>query len=142
MLYICNMKIGLENVKYAVQVVLINSKGEILTVSRKDNHNDMGLPGGKVDPEDNGDPIVAAIRETKEETGLDITNLRLIFAMHKNGFMGYTFLADYEGEIHTDEPHIVKWAPFNTVIENSSFGRWNTMVAESLKSAGIEFKMN
>jgi len=125
----------------AVQVVLLNENGEVLAVSRKDNHKDFGLIGGKVDPEDNGDPIVAAIRETKEETGLDITNLRLIFAMHRNGFMGYTFLADYEGEIHTDEPHVVKWAPFNTVIEGSSFARWNTMVADSLESADIEFKI-
>jgi 8-oxo-dGTP pyrophosphatase MutT (NUDIX family) len=57
--------------KKSVAVVLINEDGELLMVSRKDNHNDFGLIGGKVDPEDAADPtkdetIVAAIRETKE----------------------------------------------------------------------------
>ena len=49
------------------QVVLINKEGLILGVSRKTNHCDFGLPGGKMDPEDGGNPIVTAIRETREE---------------------------------------------------------------------------
>lgn len=127
--------------KLSVQVILLNDNGEVLAVSRKDNHKDFGLIGGKVDPEDNGDFIAAAIREAKEETGLDIYNLRLVFAMHKDGYMGYTFLADFFGEITTDEPHIVKWVPFIQIIDNSSFGEWNALVATSLKNAGITFKM-
>jgi 8-oxo-dGTP pyrophosphatase MutT (NUDIX family) len=31
-----------------------------------------------MDPEDNNNPINTAIQECKEETGLDITNLRLV----------------------------------------------------------------
>ena len=124
--------------KQAVQVVLLNEVGEVLAVSRKDDHNDFGLIGGKVDPEDNSTED-AAIRETKEETGLDITNLRLIFSMHKDGYMGYTYLADYSGEINTNEPHVVKWTNFKTITEGS-FGYWNKLVAESLSSMGINFK--
>jgi hypothetical protein len=47
------------------QVVLINEEGLILGVSRKDNHTDFGLVGGKMDPEDNNDPMITAIRECK-----------------------------------------------------------------------------
>ncbi len=127
------------NYKKTVQIVILNDKGEVLSVSRKDNHADKGLIGGKMDPEDETEEA-AAIRETKEETGLDITNLRLIFAMHKNKYMGYTYLADWSGEIHTDEPHVVEWVPFIRVIDESSYGDWNQLVADSLKSMGVKFK--
>lgn len=126
--------------KESVQVVLLNKDGEVLAVSRKTDHNDFGLIGGKRDPEDYT-LIDAAIRETKEETGLDIYNLRLIFTMHKDGYMGYTYLADWDGFIHTDEPHVVKWTDF-TEIMKGSFGKWNKLVCESLMSMGIFIKIH
>jgi 8-oxo-dGTP pyrophosphatase MutT (NUDIX family) len=118
-------------------VVLINSKGEVLAVSRKDNHEDMGLIGGKCDKGES--PIDAAIRETKEEVGLDITNLRCIFQQFRNGRMGYTYLADYSGEIHTEEPHVVKWTSFETV-NNGSFGEWNKIVTQTLIDMGVNIR--
>ena len=125
--------------KKAVQVVLLNKDGEVLAVSRKYDHTDFGLVGGKVDPED-VDELAAAIRETKEETGLDISNLRMIFSMHRDNYMGYTYLADYSGEIQTEEEHVVKWTNFQTIIDGK-FGKWNKMVSESLTSMGIKFKL-
>jgi 8-oxo-dGTP pyrophosphatase MutT (NUDIX family) len=122
------------------QVVLINEEGLILGVSRKDNHNDFGLPGGKMDPEDNNDPIATAIRECKEETGLDVFDLRLVFAIHKSGNMGYTYLAKYSGEINHNEPHVVAWKPMEVLI-NGSFGRYNQMVSESLIDMGVKFQL-
>lgn len=124
--------------KRTVQIVLFNEEGLVLAVSRKNNHNDFGLIGGSIEDYDI-DEIAAAIRETKEETGLDISNLRLIYAMHRNGRMGYTYLADYVGEIHTDEPHVVKWAVFSEIIAGS-FGEWNFEVSKSLNDMGIEYK--
>lgn len=120
------------------QVVLINDEGLVLGVSRKHDHNDFGLIGGKQDPEDGGDPIKTAIRECKEETGLDITNLRLIFAIHKGGNMGYTYLAEYSGEINHNEPHVVAWVEFKTLVRGS-FGRYNQLVAESLDDMDIDY---
>lgn len=120
------------------QVVLINKEGLVLGVSRKTDHNDFGLPGGKMDPEDNENPINTAIRETLEETGLRIFNLKLIFAIHKSGNMGHTYLADYEGEINHNEPHVVKWVPFETLVAGS-FGRYNQLVSESLDSMEIKY---
>lgn len=123
------------------QVVLINELGLVLGVSRKDNHTDFGLPGGKMDPEDNNDPMVTAIRECKEETGLDVSELQLVFAIHKSGNMGYTYLAKYSGEINHNEPHVVKWVPMQVLI-NGSFGRYNELVSESLLSMGVPFQMD
>lgn len=121
------------------QVVLINEEGLILGVSRKDNHTDFGLPGGKMDPEDNNNPITTAIRECKEETGLDISDLQLVFAIHKSGNMGHTYLAKYSGEINHNEPHVVKWVPMEVLV-NGCFGRYNKMVSESLTDMKIEYQ--
>ena len=121
------------------QVVLINEEGLILGVSRKDDHSKMGLPGGKMDLEDNMDPMVTAIRECKEETGLDVYDLKLIFAIHKSGNMGYTYLAKYSGKIEHDEPHKVEWVPMEVLI-NGPFGRYNQMVSESLDSMNITYQ--
>jgi len=124
--------------KISAQVVLINEEGLVLGVSRKTDHNDMGLAGGKKDPDDK-DEMAAAIREVKEETGLDIYDLQLVFAMHKQGYMGYTYLAKYSGEINHNEPHVVKWVPFSVIMQGS-FGRFNELVAESLEDMGIHYK--
>jgi ADP-ribose pyrophosphatase YjhB (NUDIX family) len=124
--------------EYTAQVVLINPEGLVLGVSRKNNHDDFGLPGGKMEAIDNGEPKFTAIREAFEETGLQISNLRLVFAMHKDGYMGHCYMADYKGEINHNEPHLVKWLPFETLIKGS-FGKYNTLVAESLKNMGIDF---
>ena len=35
------------SLKIAVQVIIFNSENQIVAVSRKDNHSDFGLPGGK-----------------------------------------------------------------------------------------------
>ena len=123
------------------QVVLINQEGLICLVSRKENHNDFGLIGGKLDKGETFEE--AAIRETKEETGLEIKNLEMIFAMHKNGRMGHTFIAEYSGEINYDknkEPHVVKWGKFQEAIDGK-FGYWNKLVKESLDSLGIKIKV-
>lgn len=122
------------------QVVLINEEGLICLVSRKNDHNDFGLPGGKVDEGETFEE--AAIRETKEETGLDIKNLTMIFAMHRKGRMGQTFIAEHSGKINyntDEEPHVVKWGKMKEATKGS-FGYWNKLVKESLKSLEVKFK--
>lgn len=137
--------------KYTVQAVILNEDGMVLGVSRKDNHFDFGLPGGKVDPEDSDfDPAQfasalhkACQREVKEETGLDIdmSTAEMVFAMHKDGYMGYTFyIKDWSGEINYDEPHVVDWKPFEVLI-HGSFGFYNKMVKESLQDMGVSLNV-
>jgi 8-oxo-dGTP pyrophosphatase MutT (NUDIX family) len=123
-----------------VHVVLINEDGLICLVSRKDNHKDFGIPGGKLDKGESYEE--AAIREVKEETGLDIKNLTMIFAMHRKGCMGQTFIAEYSGKIDYDkekEPHVVKWGKMKEAIDGK-FGYWNKLVKETLKSLNVKFK--
>jgi 8-oxo-dGTP pyrophosphatase MutT (NUDIX family) len=120
--------------------IVIFKDGKVLGVSRKDDHSDFGLPGGKMEDTDMENPEFTAIRECKEETGIEVFDLQLIFAIHKNGHMGYTYLANYiSDEITHDEPHVVEWLPFETLVKGK-FGKYNELVAESLKDMGVKFQ--
>ena len=57
--------------KICATVILINDEGYVLGVSRKDNHDDMNLPGGKSEIEDDNNPMKTAIRETKTPSPLE-----------------------------------------------------------------------
>ena len=122
-----------------VQVVLLNPDGLVLGVSRKTDHNDCGLVGGSLENYD-VTPELGAIRETKEETGLDISNLKLVYLKaSSDGRVGYTYIAEWTGDIAYDEPHVVKWTTFSELIKGS-FGRWNLEVYHSLLNLGINVK--
>lgn len=57
-------------------VGLLVQDGKVLAVSRKNNHQDLGLPGGKVDPGETAEEAVC--REVEEETGLHVLSLEHI----------------------------------------------------------------
>jgi 8-oxo-dGTP pyrophosphatase MutT (NUDIX family) len=116
--------------KKAVCVLLQNDKGQVLGVSRKTDHNDMGFIGGKVDDTD-PNPEFAAIRETKEETGLDITNLKLVDTRMYDGYDTHLYVAEYSGDINYDEPHVVKWVEPSVLLQGS-FGDYNEIVFRDL----------
>jgi 8-oxo-dGTP pyrophosphatase MutT (NUDIX family) len=67
----------------AVNVVVANDAGEILLIRRSDNDN-WALPGGAIDLGESA--AQAAVRETKEETGVDceITGLVGIYTDPKH----------------------------------------------------------
>ena len=139
-MYICinkNELIVSLSIKKAVQVVVLNEKGNVLCVSRKDNHTDFGLPGGKVETGETD--VRAAIRELKEETGLDVKNMTLIYANTMYGMLGYTYFAECTGEIQTSEPHVVKWGTFKDLVDGG-FGEWNMEVYKVLRKLDIKCK--
>jgi 8-oxo-dGTP pyrophosphatase MutT (NUDIX family) len=60
--------------------VLCNEKDELMFIISLDKQNQLQaeLPGGKVEEQDNGDPIATAIREMEEETGIVLQRNDLI----------------------------------------------------------------
>lgn len=124
-----------NNIKYVACVVIENEQGQILCVSRKDNHTDFGLPGGKLENIDSN-IIDTAIRETIEETGvfLNDEDLELVYVQHSDGFMSYTYYVKIlTQKINHNEPHIVKWGSWEDLIIGT-FGNYNINVMKSVLS--------
>jgi 8-oxo-dGTP pyrophosphatase MutT (NUDIX family) len=116
-----------------VCIILINNRNEILTVSRKNNYNDLGLIGGKVEPADNS-PELAAIREAKEETNLDIYDLTLIDKRIHNDELIFCYVAKYKGFIKEEENGgKVKWSlPESVICDNCTFNDYNKIILKKL----------
>lgn len=55
---------------FAVAAIMIDPDGEVLSICRRDQYEDLGLVGGKVDLGET--PAKALIREVHEETGVVI----------------------------------------------------------------------
>lgn len=119
----------------AVSLLVERADGAVLGVSRKYDHTQFGLPGGKIDP---GETAHEAIfRELTEETGLTMKECRYIYVgVCPGGRDGIAYLNlvyktdEVIGTIHTDEPHVVAWVTRDKLIEGP-FGKFIRRLFES-----------
>ncbi len=122
--------------------VFIRHNNKVLSVSRKYDKNDKGLPGGKV--EQNETYEECALREVKEETGLIIFSKNIIpifsacgdtglFPLKQNECNCVTFYTEiFEGEINTNENGKVEWVNFEE-LTNGTFSAYNSKVIDIIK---------
>jgi len=87
-------------------VVVLNKRDEVLILKRPDTDDwapsKWALPGGKL--EENESPLTAAIRETKEETTLDVQHLKIINLVLDNPVAPY-YTRHYTGNVQIDFEH-------------------------------------
>ncbi len=104
--------------KVGVGALIIRADGMILAISRKNDHTDLGLPGGKVEPGES--EAQALVRELQEETGLLANSYQRLFASKDaSGFWFVTFLAyDLGG------PTEAIWAADSFVNREGALVRW------------------
>jgi 8-oxo-dGTP pyrophosphatase MutT (NUDIX family) len=106
-----------------VHTAIIDGSGRVLIVKRSKNNDVLpgywDIPGGTL--EDGEDPAAGAARETKEETGLDISNPLLFFQQSKidkakdKQFVTLVFSAKYAGgEIRLNPEEHDEYAWINT----------------------------
>lgn len=115
-----------EKDNWGVGVLLMNA-GKILLGRRTDN-NTWGSPGGGVELGET--PIDAAVRETKEETGIDIYAESLIpvavnYSYNENSiwksFVFVSYTHDCKPIPQPGEVEELKWVPFENVWEYNLF---------------------
>ena len=87
-------------------VVILDDDSNMLLLLRSGKSRWMpkkwGLPGGKVEAGEG--PVEAAIRETKEETSLNIQNLTRLKDF-SNKWVDLFYTADYDGDVQIDFEH-------------------------------------
>lgn len=110
--------------------VLIMKDGKVLAVARRNDPNQWGMPGGKVDPNETEEE--AAVRECFEETGLRIWNLKEVLRRQVGSDTGVTFTCDWEGEPASQpgEPEC-KWQE-PEILMVGIFGEYNTTLFKKL----------
>jgi 8-oxo-dGTP diphosphatase len=137
--------------KLTTMTMLQNSQtGEVLVKDRINNWKGLAFPGGHI--ENNESLVDSAIREVKEETGLDVKNLKSCGVVHwlnnKTFDRYFVFLyktTEYSGELITEcdegrnfwisvgelkntpsENQTIKYLPmFLEDNYNEAFGSWN-----------------
>jgi 8-oxo-dGTP diphosphatase len=107
--------------------VLIIDKNNFLAVSLKEDHTDLNLPGGKVEMNETFEE--AAIREVREETGLNVFNLHFLYKDIDTDYEVITYYTnDYQGFINTRENHVVKWLPLYDLTKSKKWPEYNSMI--------------
>ncbi len=127
---------------FSVAALLFNGN-RVLAVSRKNNHSDLGLAGGKIDPGET--PEQALVRELREETGITALRFMPIFedpCRIENGEVrpARTYLVySWEGEPKAMENAVVEWVMPRRLLEpTNSFCAYNEKLFKHLEeSVGI-----
>lgn len=133
---------------FFVAALVVSGQGLILSVSRKDDPEDYGMPGGKLIGPEN--PIAGIVRETYEETRLWILDPEILFTdVDDHGHYGVTYRVRHwvsekseHGFIWLDTGQVpgegvARWVEPSEFIEKSkSFRQYNERV---LQAAGIRY---
>lgn len=132
----------------AVCALVVREDGKVLGVSRKDDSDDFGLPGGKVEA---GESLEASVRrELYEETGLRTGSLVggvSVFEAESHGFWCHTFWLCVEGEhpvipegneLPTDpdaEAGVIEWVDAEDLV-GGTFGAYNAQLFGTFFGSG------
>lgn len=119
----------------AAVCLLEDDQGRVLSVSRGYNLNDLGLPGGKVEAGET--PVVGALRELWEETGLTARpeDCTFLYKQKVGRYMVWTFqVKKWSGELLTaTREGVPLWVDAGRLCTDlCTFGIYNQRAIEAL----------
>lgn len=125
--------------RQAACAVILSSDGYVLSISRKEDPSDIGLPGGKLEPEETFEE--ACTREVEEETGIRIGAMIKIYegvceSPSGEPFLTACFLATKynSGTIPKEGEGHVAWVTWNDLLNPSmTFSNYNCRVFGALR---------
>jgi 8-oxo-dGTP pyrophosphatase MutT (NUDIX family) len=123
----------IENAPRAACVLIWRDDGRVLAVSREDDPDAFGLPGGHVEAGESFKD--AAARELEEETGLQAEQLSPVFVAFEGDKLTATFEGDIDGVFGTEEEGRIAWVKPDVLIEGP-FGEYCKRLFDEL---GIEY---
>ena len=138
-------------IRKAVRCYLIKDNKVVVTKYKKGNRKEgyYDIPGGKI--EEGEIPKQTAIREMKEETGMDIKNLKykgiMTIEYPDRKFIFDTFISnEYEGEPQEFEENTSKWIDIKELLQKEKILS-NIMILDrffikALVNNECSFKMN
>jgi 8-oxo-dGTP pyrophosphatase MutT (NUDIX family) len=118
----------------AVVCLIFNSDGEAIGVSRKDNKDIFGLPGGKIELGETKEQAIA--REVFEETGILLKGFDYLFSAPEGEYYVHCFVStDYVQLMLPKEEGVVEWLkPSELIGDKGSFPVYNL---DALYYAGL-----
>jgi len=131
-------------------VMLVIKDGLILAISRRHNKEIFGLPGGKYDEEFDIDVMDTAIRETREETRVNVKDAAFIYERVELGdgpdgvdFYSTTYYAlEWDGEPTNSEEGVVTWLTAKELTDtNAAFGDYNRKMLDAFKQQFPDVKL-
>jgi 8-oxo-dGTP pyrophosphatase MutT (NUDIX family) len=117
--------------------VLLLRDGHVLAVSRGDDLDDWGMPGGHVEPGET--PAETAARELLEETGAEVDPADLMLVYRQGGCSTFVsrqpvWVPRGRGEIVWESPEgVAAWIPVEALAcESCTFGQANARMLVDL----------
>lgn len=123
--------------KFAACILFISEKNNLLCVSRRGSSRDIGLPGGKTNPDENAHS--SALREMLEETGIQLSaeSVEEVFCQFDGEYETTTFISFTKER----EEFLLSLANFRSESEKGIVVKWVTW-AELLDSSNTFYAYN